>query len=289
MISGVSSLDTFLSRVYVPSRLELSVGAIEQIEVAIRLFERWAGRTLGVYDLTEDLIRQFLVDYRKTHAAATTNSKRRHLLGLWECAYQEAILDRPPRRARVRQAKEHPAIPEAFTLAEVGRILAAADAWPRAVAGIPAGDWLGSILRVVYDTGERRGAVLAVEAVDLDLRTGAVVFRKTKTGRERWCRLHPDTVAACLRIFDPAGRLVWPWPYCRRAFDRLCSRLLVKAEVQRRRKGLFQTLRRTSGTLVEANGGDGAKHLGNSRAVFERHYRDPRFFSSDLDRLPRPK
>jgi hypothetical protein len=40
-------------------------------------------------------------------------------------------------------------------------------------------------------------------------------------------------------------------------------------------------------TLSEAAGGDGARHLGHSRKVFEKHYRDVRLVgASQLDKLP---
>lgn len=283
------NLTAFLAGTYVPSRLEISAGAIEQISIAIRLFERWAGKRLAVWDLSEDLLRRFLTDYRRGHSPASTNSKRRHLLGLWQCAFEEEILDRPPRRARIRKAKEPPPIPGAFTIKEVGRLFRVAAALTGQIGGIRSCDWWSSILRVCFDSGERRGALLATESADLDLDGASIVFRHTKTGRERWCPLHSETVDACQRIHDSSRPLVWPWPWHRRTVDRWCTRILARAEVRRRRKGLFQTLRVTSGTLVEAAGGDGSRHIGNTRAVFERHYLDPRFMGNQLGLLPRPR
>ncbi len=288
---STDSLTHFLHSVYIPSRLELSASAIEQIDIAVRLFESWAGRPLSVHDLSEDLLRRFLTDYRRSHAAATTNSKRGHLLALWQCAFDEGLLDRPPRRAKIRRAKASPAIPEAWTPEEVGRILEAAAEQPGEMAGLPAADWWRSILLVLYDSGERRGAALKTASSDLSPENGRVIFRETKTGRPRYCALHPDTAEACRQIHDPGRPLMWPWGLSISYLDKRFKRLLERAGVSygRGRGGCWHKLRRTSGTLVEANGGDGAKHLGNSRQVFEKHYRDPRFFSSDLDRLPRPE
>ena len=70
-------------------------------------------------------------------------------------------------------------------------------------------------------------------------------------------------------------------------FSRICKRAGVR--YGRRYGGLFHKLRRTSGTLVEQAGADGSRHIGNTRAVFERRYRDPRFMSRvALELLPRP-
>ena len=286
------TLRGFLRQVYVPSRLDLSSGAIEQLAVTIRLIERWAGSELSVYDLTEDLVRRFLADYRKGRAAATVNSKRCQLLALWQAAYDEELIDRPPRRKKVRKAVAQPEIPEAWTPSEVAAILESSQQDPGPIAGICAADWWQSLLLVIYDSGERRGAVLnSAEPRDLSMDGAWIVFRKTKSKAPRWCRLHPDTVKACRRIYDPARQFLWPWPYSREALEKRFRKILKRAGVRygRGKGGLFHKMRRTSGTLVEAAGGDGAKHLGNTRAVFERHYRDPRFFSSDLERLPRPK
>ena len=47
-------------------------------------------------------------------------------------------------------------------------------------------------------------------------------------------------------------------------------------------------LRKTAGTLVEMNGGDGSRLIGNKRANFIKHYLDPRFGSGQLQFLPPP-
>jgi hypothetical protein len=47
-------------------------------------------------------------------------------------------------------------------------------------------------------------------------------------------------------------------------------------------------MRKTAGTLVEANGGDGSKLIGNDRKNFVRHYLDPRFGAGQLQFLPPP-
>jgi integrase len=292
MISANQSLATFLASVYVPSRLDLSDGAIEQMRITIRLLERWAGRSLSVYDLTEDLVRRFLTDYCRHHAPATVNSKRCQILALWQLAYDEEILERPPRRKRIRRATDAPAVPESWTPKEVGRILESSEQDRNGIDGIPAGDWWRSLLLVLYDSGERRGAAVnGVEPDDLSLDGGWVVFRRTKTRRPRWSQLHPDTVEACRVVYDAERQFVWPWPFSREALEKRFRAILKRAGVRygRGKGGLFHKLRRTSGTLVEAAGGDGAKHLGNTRSLFERHYCDPRFLPSQLERLPRPE
>ena len=291
MISATVPLSEFLHRVYIPSRLELSDEAIEQIAIAVRQFERWAGRTLSVYDLSEDIIRRFLADFRRTHAGSTTNSRRRDLLAVWQCAFDEDYLDRPPRRTKIRRATESPKIPEAWTPEEVGRILKAMKVETGSIASIPAPDWWTSLLLVAYDSGERRKALLATAPDDLSLDGGWVIFRATKNHRERWCALHHDTLDVVRRIYDMDRQYVWPWPWTMHWFNKRLKKILRRAGVRygQGKGGCFHKVRRSSGTLIEAAGGDGAKHLGNTRAVFERHYRDPRFLPNQLGLLPRPR
>lgn len=279
----------FLYDVYVPSRMEISPPAISQAEITIRLFERWAGRSLRIGDFKEDLIRRFLLEMLKTRAGSTVNSKRTHLLAFWKCAWEEGILPELPRK--IRRAKVVPTIPEAWTEEEVGRILFSARQSRHPIAGIPGSDWWMAFLLVIYDTGERRGAMFATAPRDVNLADAYVVFRNTKTGRPRLCALHPDTVEACGRIYDPERELMFPFASTTESLQKRFRKILWRAKVTfgRGHGGLFHKLRRTSGTLVEQAGGDGAKHIGNTRAVFESNYLDPRFGSRrSLEALPRP-
>ena len=292
MIRSTDQLLQFLATVYVPSRLELSGGSIGQMEITIRQFERWAGRSLSIYDLSEDAVRQFLGWYRQTHAAATVNSKRCQLLALWQCAFDEGYLDRAPRRRKIPRAKLSPQIPEAWTAAEVGRILDAAADESGPIDGLPAGLWFRSLVLCLYDTGERKGTTLAAECGDLGPEW--IVFRHTKTRRPRWCALHAETAALCHELAEtgPRRRLLWSWPYSREMLDKRFRVILRRAGVRfgRGRGGLFHKLRRSSGSLVEANGGDGSRHLGNTRRVFLQSYYDPRFMrDSSISYLPRPR
>lgn len=282
----------FFRSVYVPSRIDLCAESIRQMEFSLTVMERWIGRPVTLDDCDEDFLRRFLTHYRRTHAAATTNSKRCQLLAIWRCAWEEGYVDQPPKAKRVRKARESRIIPEAWSAAEVSRILAAVDASnARPIEGIPARDWMRSIMLAMYDTGERKKATLSVTPQDVDLDAATILYRNTKTGDHRLCKLHPDTVAAIRVIYSTDRKRLWPWTKSREALDKRVKKILKASGVRygRGSGGLLHKLRRTSGTLVEANGGDGAAHIGNTRKVFLKHYLDPRFLDrSQLSRLPRP-
>ena len=274
-----------------PSRIEIGAESVRQMEISIRVAEQWAGRTLTIEDFSEDAVRRFLSEYRKTHSASTTNSKRCQLLALWRCAWEEDMLPNPPKARKIRRAKVSPAIPEAWSESEVGRILDATANIKGTVAGIPASWWWESLILAAYDTGERRKALLAVRPSDVSLSGPWIVFHSTKTKAPRWCPLSREAASACARIYDKDRKTLWPWPCSREWLDEQLRELCKAAGVRygRVNGGLWHKIRRTCGTLVEANGGDGAKAIGNTRRVFERHYLDPRFIrDSEFHRLPRP-
>ncbi len=273
------ALLAFLTTVYVPSRVDISAGSVDQIRYAITALERWHGEPVRIRQLSEPFIRGFLSSYAREKRPGTVNSKRGHLLALWQCAWEEGYLPQPPKRTQVRRARANPAVPEAWTTEEMRRILRAAET-----------DWWRSILLTAYDTGERRGALLATRPAAIDLDRGCVVFTKPKSGRQRWCSLAADTVAAIRRVYVSAADRVWPYTGSLRRLDGALSGILDRAGVRYGRDsgGVWHKFRRTSGTLVEAAGGDGAAHLGNTRAVFEASYKDPRFFHSSVALLPRP-
>jgi len=280
------TLSDYLHQVYVPSKLDLSPGTVQQYEIAIRVFERWAGDTLSIRDLDESFLRQFLAVYSQSNAPPTVNKKRQLLLTLWTHAYEEDIADRPPRLRKVPRAREPRRIPEAWTPEEVGRLLAATGRLFRE----PESSWWRAGLLFLYDTGCRVSEALRMQEGDLDATKRLAVFRQTKTGVDRLRELHPETVEAWLSVHPGSGP-PWPYPYSRSWMTVCMSRLCGVARIRygQGKGGCFQKLRHTSGTLVDANGGEGHTHLGNSRAVFERHYKDPRFFASQLDKLPRPR
>jgi len=281
-----------LELVYVPAQLDLSPGTIEQFRVAIRLFDRWAGKPQTLHGLSEEHVRNFLHDYYATgKSPATVNKKRSLLLSLWNHAYEEELLDRPPRTRRIPQARECPPLPEAWTAQEVGRLLAAVGEVYR---GTFTATYLRALVLILYDTGARVSEVLRLQADDVDLQTGTLIFRATKIGTERLARIHPDTCFACRALLSleraPPGQPPFSSPWDRTWLRELFKRAARHAglRVGRGNGGVFHKLRRTSGSLVEANGGDGSRHLGNSRRVFEKHYRDPRLGGDLLDLLPRP-
>ncbi len=287
------TLNQFLHDIYVPSHLGIAATSINQVAIAVRLFDRWAGRQVTTEELDDPLLLKFLGDYfRQGHSPATVNAKRRMLLAVWRDAHRRGHCPRQP--THIPRLKEHLRLPEAWRVDEVARILAAARAVQGTVVDVPACRWWPSILLACFDSGGRIGAVRQVRPTDIRLDDHGMLLRAAtqKDKRDRWCSLHDQTIAACVLVYVASRDLMWPWPFSREWLDRSFKKILHRADVRygRGKGGLWHKLRRTSGTLVEAAGGDGSRHLGNTRQVFEKHYHDPTISpTSQLDLLPRPK
>jgi integrase len=282
-------------------------GSCNQMDMTVRRFERWAGRTLMLKDLTDS----FVLGWMKSmldggSRPATVNGKRAMILALWRFARKHRLCKRGPHDCP--KVKDLPRMPEAWTVEEVGRVLQVArgiDAdppWkyrrkskgPNVPDGISEAAWWESLFLVCYDTGQRIGAILQLRPQDIDLDRGLIVFPADvqKTGRPKLCRIHAETVAACRKIWDSQRRLMFPWEKTRNWLNRAASHIMEKAAIRfgRDKGGIFHKFRRTAGTLIEANGGDGARFIGNTRGVFERHYHDPRADTGAvLSLLPRPQ
>ena len=283
-----------LINVYARHRLGVSAGWVEQIQIAVRGLNRWVERVLRTEDLTTDTLLGFLSHAASNRAAATVNSKRCALLTLWTFGHEAGYIAEPP--PRIPKIKEPRRLPDAWTIAEIERLLAVCRSLDGWVAGIPRRHYFPALVLLCYDTGQRIGTITQVQRRDCNYSERFIIFRgeTQKTNADTFHTLSDQTVAAlvplCCRTDTPE---LFPWPYHRRHLWYVFRHDMVEPaglHSSRRGMGLFHKLRRTSGSLVEANGGDGSRHLGNSRAVFEKSYRDPRICGgSQLDKLPRPK
>jgi integrase len=214
------------------------------------------------------------------------------LLTLWRSAYGARLAPQPPVR-RIKKLVEPTPAPTAWTAEECGCLFSACKALDGEVAGLPRSAFWLSLALTVYSTGERIKAILHAKTQDCDLDAGTILLRwqTVKTRKNRLVWLLPDAVNAIRMIYDPTRERLWPWPHCTRHFFRHARRIVESAGVPAPKsdgKNLFQRMRRTSGSMVEAAGGDGARHLGNTRQVFERHYRAASLCGSQVGLLRVP-
>lgn len=277
------TLHDFFRRHY-ECRLDSTADNYRQAQFAVELFAGWLGHDPQLTELNCENVSRFLSHYSKTVRPATVNAKRRYLLHLWRAAWEEDLLQEPPRAKRIPRAKESAPVVECFTLDEMRKILATAETLRGRTETISSACYWVSIIRTAYETGGRIGSLLSVESSDVSISERWIVFRgdAEKCGRTHWHSLTPATCEWIAKTRPERRRLVWPWHRTRRWLcEFLKTKILKPAGVRcgRGKGGLWHKFRRTAGTLCEANGGDGSRLLGNTRKVFEKHYLDGRILA----------
>jgi integrase len=185
-------------------------------------------------------------------------------------------------------------LPEAWTLAQVSRILTTASQWPGQVGKIAAKDWWPALILVVYWTGVRIGSLLAATPSDWD--GEYLIIRKTKTGKPAAFRLHRQANEAIRRIYDPKADRLFAWPHTRWYLFRQFRRIVETAGVPAPKysRSLFHRLRRTCISYCWARNPAIAQRQADhsSAEVTRRHYVDPRIVAeaeTAADVLPVPE
>lgn len=293
-VRSVQTLTSFLEGIYLPSRIEVCKGYVEALQISVRKFSRWLGRDALLADLTEQAVCGHLANYRQKWTARATNNQRAHLITLWLAAFDYDLLPAPPRTRRIRKLKTNPDPPVAWNVQEVGQLLAHVEHCRGRVGGIPAQLWWGALFRVVYWTGSRIAALLAVETSCYRPGEGVLV-RATKNKTPQWYPL-PKSCCDAIDATEPRRRrLLFPYHKHPKTIFVDARRIIEAAGLDCPRgkgMGLFHRLRRTNISYCAAVDSTIAmKQAGHvSYETTARFYVDPRIARgrSAADILPEP-
>lgn len=283
---------------YVASRVGLRESSAGQMRATITRFEKWAGKTLCVRDLTSaDFIRAFMNEYLKTRAASTVNTKRRYLLTIWRFAYRRGITPHPPADSYfLPHAPEPRRIPDAWTIDEFGHLVSVSKRVPGWVGQVLRRRWWPAVLLTVYDTSARITSLLSVETADCNLTDGWLIVRAeySKTWTDKVYFLSPQTIDAIKAMYDPSRRLLFEWPHCRRTLWVHCRKIVELAGLRSSKRGmsLFHKIRRTSLSYCAATSLSLAQQQAGHAdpRLTMKHYIDPRIARQQtaVDVIPRP-
>ncbi len=211
---------------------------------------------------------------------ATVRHRRGLLATLLRFASAHALVENLKLPAMRRPA----AVPEAWTIAEVERIMGAASMWPGRVGPCDARQWWRALLLTVYWTGARIGSVMAAKPSDWQPAAGLLVLRSTKNGHTATYRLHAQAGEAIAHIYDPQAERLFVWPHHRRHLWTVMRRIVRSAGVPagRRGFGLFHQLRRTTLTYCWAADPAVAQRQADhaNPETTRRHYVDPRLLAA---------
>jgi len=282
------SLRRYVEEVYIPTELiNCTVFATNDARRAVRCLDEHLGRFVAVEELADSIAAGFFQSlFKKGYPATTVNKYRRNLFSVWRHAYRGGLCLKTP---GVKKLKENREDPEAWTVEEFARILAAAATLEndRKYGDTPTALWWTAILNCAYWTGLRVGSILKIRESDLDLRSGwlSVPGGNTKTRRAKRCRLHPTAVDAIGRITSLSSLredfVFVPHPD-RSGLYAPFDEILLRANVPRsKRRGMnrFHKVRRTAATAAYQAGGINAAAAlldhSDTRVTFE-HYIDGR-------------
>lgn len=257
--------------------------SLRQLEMSIWALDRWYGRPVQTTELHSGLVNEFLIsESTRGQAPHTVNRRRGNILAIWRLAGQRGLTTQMPEG--IRRMREPRRLPQAWSLDELRRMIAAAEAvegeYPN---GIRIGQWWGLFLRLGYDTGLRRSDLLEVSVAGM--RHGRFEILQQKSQRSILCRVAPATIAALERTIPPDRKKALPWPYSREVFwYHWRQYVIAPAGLLVGRKEGPQKLRRTSATHLEAiRPGAAMAHLGHSTpGLAYASYVDPRFAQSSL-------
>lgn len=287
------TLFEFLRAVYVPSRPDLSPGGVYQFEVALRRFNAWAGRSVAIDELTDEMLCSFLADrQRGGSSAATINSNRSKLLTLWNCAWKKRLHAEQPRD--VPRRREPHRTPEAWVKEEVARLVDYAFCLNGTIDGLHRRHYWPALILVIWDTAARVGSVRRATPDQCDLSEGWIHLRaeEQKQNADQLFRLSELTTRTIRHIYDTSRPLIWPWPYCHRQLWVRFRRIVEGAGLTAgKTHDLFHKLRRSSLSYVAAHDLELARQqAGHSTSrTTQKHYIDPRIAHqrSAIDVLPR--
>lgn len=286
MIRSAISLSDFL-RAYCLAR-ELSTNSVEQLAIAVRLLERFAGRSLAVAELNDELVNLFLQHLldvgRSSH---TRRTKRAAILCLWRAAADDGLCD-PPRR--VRKIKHGQRVIRAYGVNQMRALLEAARGEPGyfAATGIARALWWESLLLSYWDTALRLSDLLRIERDWIDAE-GRVELVQRKTGRAHVAQLGGPALtkieAVAAQGIDRA--VVWPLWARREEFYKAFRGLKSSAGLPSRSSSKW--IRRGSASAVEAAApGTAWRHLGHARPGLDRQAYLDRSICDPPPQLPPP-
>lgn len=209
---------------------------------------------------TPDTLSQFLSDQQRL---GKSSHYRKSLRGGLRALLRHA--DERFADCRVRPVRTDTIEPEAWTAEEVGQLVAAVEQVFHGKPTSPADcHYWRTIILVAYYTGASQIDIhhLCVRNFRKD---GLVRYTRSKTGKQVITAV-PVSFLADL----PTGNPLWPLKTSVETFRIDFARIVKKAGLV----GTFKKLRKSSGTSVDdLHPGRGHEHLGNTRRVFEMHYR----------------
>lgn len=241
------------------NRVGGSPGYLEQLEVLCRRLP-WRAE-----ELSPDEIDAYLTAALNHLAPSTVYNHRRMLQRLLTFAASEGLVDKNILRP-LRRVKRVPPSPEAWSHADIRRLLAVAADLPGGVK-VANSTLMRAWLLVAYSTGLRLGNLLEIRHDQI--RGHRLLVRQVKSHEPHVCYLDDQALAAIAQL-PRLGPRIFGDLVCR-------DKILAKMRTLLRQAGMAGStkfLRRSGATYAEIAGKSPTRHLGHRTADMQKYYVD---------------
>lgn len=269
---------TELLESYITKRLKSgSTNTVRLYRHSIRSFEKTLGRQAKLDDLTDENIERHMWRIVNSGGSrASANKDHGQLTALWRFASHNRMTETWP-NVRTLQEVEH--VPLGWMPDECLRLIESARLEPGAINGVRASLWWECLLLVLFETGERIGAVRGLLHSHLQDRWLLIPAHLRKSNkRDKLYTLTPSTVLM-LRDLICANRIdkkLFTWDRCETYIYNRYKSILHRAKLPDDRRSCFHRIRRTLCSAVAQAGGDASAALDHASPRTTRRYLDPR-------------
>jgi integrase len=270
-------LSLFFERIYAPLKLRArSENTLRLYQHTLRSFEKFLERPPKLTDLNDDTVSAYLAWLvGRRLSVHTVNKERSQLLAVWNYAarkgfvpvFPDVLAERAPTR-----------VPQAWTREELDRLFRACAAESGLIGGLPAGLWWVSLHQVLWDTGERIGAVLQLTWRSYQPPWILVPAESRKGRREdKLFKLGDDTQKGLSEMQCLSKRrIIFFWPKAINSIYYSYAKILKKADLPDDGRCKFHRVRRSVASYYEQAGGNATELLGHTSRKTTRAYLDPR-------------
>lgn len=256
-----------------------SKGTERLLRFALKQFGRYLGRPSDAADFTDKNLVGFMRYRRETKvrgkqiAEATLEHEAAKLAAIGKYAAHLGLV--PPLRFTVTH--QRPGTTKAMLDHQIRKLFHSALSAKHSIGGIPEKIYFPAVFAIIWDTGERIGAIHKLERRDIDLERLEIRFRFRKGGHESTRPIRRSTAKAIERLLtvNPSDRPMAP--VIATSLYHHLNRILEAAGIPKDRKLKFHALRKSHASYYKAAGGDATASLGHSSdAVTLKHYIDPK-------------
>jgi integrase len=274
------SLEKLFQDSYLPSRVKItSDTTVAHYGRSFKFYGQFLGKIPTLADLTDHNIGSFLrwLVSEKKVKPVTANGYTQRLIALWNWAAKVRMVERFP---TVEKLPEPEVIPQAWSQDQLSALVAACRRAGYKIEGIPASKWWLAFHYVLWDSGERKGAVMELRWDMLNVKNSSLTVPAEirKGGRKAMVyRLKPKTIEALKAIREPERELIFPMKKHDSVFYLYYRQLIESAGLPYVPfKSGPQKMRRSFASYIKAAGGDATRALRHSTTrVTDDSYLDP--------------